>query len=208
VATGLVFVWSPRRLPSSFCHAAAIVFHPPSTPRAVAREAGSFVVVRSSLTVPVRSWSFVRPRQHRRHPCPCRCPCRPSRRCTALVHPPSTRRAVAHQRGGGCSVDRCCCHPFLPVSVPVPVPIPIPVILVVVVPLAVPLAPFSTGSGSFLAWCSPTSSLAANTRDPPCEQLLADVGAGAGSSVVIGVCCGRSSLVAVGPRSEGLGGVQ
>jgi hypothetical protein len=28
------------------------------------------------------------------------------RRRTALVHPQSTRRAVARQRGGGCSVDR------------------------------------------------------------------------------------------------------
>jgi hypothetical protein len=92
------------------------------------------------------------------------------------------------------------------VSGAVPIPVPIPVIVVVVVPLAVPLAPFSTGSGSFLAWCSPMSSLAANTRDPPCEQLLADMGVGAGSSVVIGVCCGCSLLVAVGPRSEGLGG--
>jgi hypothetical protein len=32
------------------------------------------------------------------------------------------------------------------------------------------------------------------------------VGAGAGLSVIIGVCCGHSSLVAVGPRLEGLGG--
>jgi hypothetical protein len=30
-------------------------------------------------------------------------------RCMALVHPQSTRRAVACQHGGGCSVDRCCC---------------------------------------------------------------------------------------------------
>jgi hypothetical protein len=91
-------------------------------------------------------------------------------------------------------------------AIPVPIPAPIPVIVVVVIPLTVPLAPFSTGSGLFLAWCSPMSLLAANTHDPPCEQLLADVGAGAGSSVVIGVCCGHSLLVAVGPRLEGLGG--
>jgi hypothetical protein len=91
-------------------------------------------------------------------------------------------------------------------AVPVPIPVPIPIIVVIVVPLTVPLAPFSTGSSSFLAWCSPTSLLAANTRDPPCKQLLTDMGVGAGLSVIIGVCCGRSSLVAVGPRSEGLGG--
>jgi hypothetical protein len=89
-------------------------------------------------------------------------------------------------------------------AIPVPVPIPIPIIDIV--PLTVPLAPFSTGSSLFLAWCSPTSLLAANTHDPPCKQLLADMGAGAGSSVVIGVCCGCSSLVVVGPRSEGLQG--
>jgi hypothetical protein len=94
----------------------------------------------------------------------------------------------------------------VPVPVPIPVPVPVPIPVIVVVLLAVPLAPFSTGSGSFLAWCSPTSLLAANTHNPPCEQLLADVGAGAGSSIVIGVCCGCSSLVAVGPRPEGLGG--
>jgi hypothetical protein len=92
------------------------------------------------------------------------------------------------------------------IPVPVPIPVPIPVIIIIVVPLAVPLAPFSTGSSSFLAWCSPTSLLAANIRDPPCEQLLADMGAGAGLSIIIGVCCGCSSLVVVGPRSEGLGG--
>jgi hypothetical protein len=33
-----------------------------------------------------------------------------------------------------------------------------------------------------------------NTRDPPCEQLLAGVGAGAVSSVAIRGCCGHSSL--------------
>jgi hypothetical protein len=33
-----------------------------------------------------------------------------------------------------------------------------------------------------------------NTRDPPCEQLLAGVGAGAVSSVTIRGCCGHSSL--------------
>jgi hypothetical protein len=86
--------------------------------------------------------------------------------------------------------------------------VPIPIIVIVIIPLAVLLAPFSTGSGSFLAWCSPTSLLAANTRDSPCEQLLANVGVGAGSSIIIGVCCGHSSLVVVGPRSEGLGGGQ
>jgi hypothetical protein len=91
-------------------------------------------------------------------------------------------------------------------AIPIPVPVPIPVIVVIVIPLTVPLAPFSTGSGLFLAWCLPMSSLAANTHDPPCKQFLADVGVGAGSSVIIGVCCGRSSLVAVSPRSEGLGG--
>jgi hypothetical protein len=92
------------------------------------------------------------------------------------------------------------------VPVPVPVPVPILIIVIVIIPLAVLLAPFFTGSGSFLAWCSPTLSLATNTHDPPCEQLLADMGAGAGLSIVIGVCCGHSLLVAVGPRSEGLGG--
>jgi hypothetical protein len=82
----------------------------------------------------------------------------------------------------------CCCCPFLPV----PVPIPIVVVVVVVV----------VHSGSFLAWCSPMSSLASNTHDPPCEQLLAGVGPGAGLSVIVGVFCGCFLLVALVLWSE------
>jgi hypothetical protein len=33
-----------------------------------------------------------------------------------------------------------------------------------------------------------------NTRNPPCEQLLAGMGVDAASSVMIGGCSGRSSL--------------
>jgi hypothetical protein len=94
---------------------------------------------------------------------------------------------------GGCSVVHrpCPCRspprcsrrrPFLPVVVPVPI-----VVVVVVV----------GGGGLLLAWCSPMSSLASNTHDTPCEQLLAGVRAGAGSSVVVGVFCGCLSLVAL-----------
>jgi hypothetical protein len=32
---------------------------------------------------------------------------------------------------------------------------------------------------------------------PPCKQLLIDVGAGAGVSIIVGVCCGCSVLVVV-----------
>jgi hypothetical protein len=71
-----------------------------------------------------------------------------------------------------CHSPPCC--PFLPV--------PVPIVVVV-------------SGGSFLAWCSP--SLASNTHNPPCEQLLTGVGAGAGSSVVVGVFCGCLSLVAL-----------
>jgi hypothetical protein len=75
-----------------------------------------------------------------------------------------------------------------PCPCPCPRPCPCPVIVIVVV---------VGGGGSFLAWCLPMSLLASNTHDPPCEQLLAGVGAGAGSSVVVGVFCGRFLLVAL-----------
>jgi hypothetical protein len=69
----------------------------------------------------------------------------------ALVHLPSTRRAVACQHGEGA---------------------PSSIVLVVVVHLP-------------------------NIHDTPCEQLRAGMGAGAGLSVVVGVFCGRFSLVAL-----------
>jgi hypothetical protein len=59
--------------------------------RVVHRRMSSIVVVPGRLSFPHRLSSVV-PSVVRRH--------------TALVHPQSTRRAVARQRGGGCSVDR------------------------------------------------------------------------------------------------------
>jgi hypothetical protein len=62
--------------------------------RVVHRRMLSIVVVPGRLSFPHRLSSVV--------PLVVRC-----RRCrTALVHPQSTQRAVARQRGGGCSVDR------------------------------------------------------------------------------------------------------
>jgi hypothetical protein len=77
----------------------------------VHRRLSSIVVVPGRLSFPSRL-SFVVPSVV----------CRLCRR-TALVHPQSTRRAVAHQCGGGCSVDRRrrprrCCSLFI-VVVPV-----------------------------------------------------------------------------------------
>jgi hypothetical protein len=64
--------------------------------RVVHRCMSSIIVVPSHLSFPHRLSSVVP--SVVRH-----------RRCTALVHPQCTRRAVAHQRGGGCSVDRRHC---------------------------------------------------------------------------------------------------
>jgi hypothetical protein len=66
--------------------------------RVVHRRMSSIVVVPSRLSFPHRLSSVV-PSVVRC--CCCCCHCR-----TALVHPQSTQRAVARQRGGGCSVDR------------------------------------------------------------------------------------------------------
>jgi hypothetical protein len=64
--------------------------------RVVHRRMSSIIVVPSHLSFPHRLLSVIP--SVVRH-----------RRRTALVHPQSTRRAVAHQRGGGCSVDRRHC---------------------------------------------------------------------------------------------------
>jgi hypothetical protein len=72
--------------------------------RVVHRCLSSIVVVPGCLSFP-RHLSFVVPSVVCRR-----------RRCTALVHPQSTRRAVARQHGGGCSVVRCRCPCSLSLS--------------------------------------------------------------------------------------------
>jgi hypothetical protein len=97
------------------------------------------------------------------------------------IHPMSSCSSA----WGGCSVIHRPCHPIVVCCPIVPV--------LVLFSLSSSLSPLLS---LLLAWCSPMSLLASNTYDPPCEQLLAGVGAGAGSSIVV-VFCGRFSLVAL-----------
>jgi hypothetical protein len=144
------------------------------------------------------------------------------RRHTALVHPQSTRRAVARQRGGGCSVDhhhRPCrrCLLFV-IVVPVRCPCPCSLSLslfVVVIPVIVVCRPSSLSpSSSFVVHrCSSVHPHSSSTRrlffvvcppsprsthSPPHEQLLVRLGVGGG--VVVGAGGSRFEVGGEGGR--------
>jgi hypothetical protein len=141
------------------------------------------------------------------HPCPCPCPC-PCHRCHLRTpHPPCEQLLAAAERGAGSSWHvgaisvssvpiassshsvRAGAHSGSGGCCPV-----IPVVRRLV---PVCLCSASVSPHSSLSPFHRPSLSAASTRDPPCEQWLAGLGAGAGSFPVVGLVAPHSTPQAV-----------